>query len=82
MSKFTRVIEAADKESYLFICPGCECTHQIWVKGHKLNWAFNGDVNKPTCSPKSIDKDGAIGRPKNRFAPIRCVRQGVPFIYY
>lgn len=58
MPKFIRVTEHEEKESYLFNCPGCDCSHQIFVKGYNIGWTFNGDLDKPTCSPSLLVRMG------------------------
>lgn len=32
-----------------FHCPGCECTHYFELDTGR--WTWNGDIEKPTCSP-------------------------------
>jgi len=61
MTIFNKVQDSRNNiecQSYLFICPGCDQAHHIFTTtGTKLSnnktplWKFNGDVNKPTCTP-------------------------------
>lgn len=69
MPKFQKVQEGEDQESYIFECPGCECCHQIWVKGYNIGWTFNGDVDKPTCSPSLLVRMGPKPDPITHLAP-------------
>lgn len=40
-------------KQYQFECPGCGCLHAFDVRtdDHRPNWAFNGDMARPTFSP-------------------------------
>lgn len=39
--------------SYVFCCPGCEDSHEIWsgAPDRSISWDFNGDLSLPTFRP-------------------------------
>jgi len=51
MPKFST---CSEKGSFLFVCPGCWQTHQVWTAEsgpRRPRWSFNGDIDSPTISP-------------------------------
>jgi len=47
-----RSIATKDNEAaFAFFCPGCKETHVIWYKSSRVQWDWNGDVDKPTVQP-------------------------------
>lgn len=44
---------------YCFNCPGCECWHQVRIKGPGPNWKWNGDLDKPTFTPSILVNQGS-----------------------
>jgi hypothetical protein len=58
MAKFMKAVDSWNEkqgDTYLFQCPGCDCSHRIATTlGKRINgptWTFNGDLDKPTISP-------------------------------
>lgn len=41
-----------------FWCPGCEDTHQVWVREQHPCWTYNGNPNAPTFSPSVLVTSG------------------------
>lgn len=36
-------------------CPGCEQAHVIYCnRAEKPSWTWNGDINRPTCTPSVL----------------------------
>lgn len=56
--KFKKLEAFKGDPDYLFDCPGCKCSHGVWVHTHPngSNWTFNGDVDRPTVSPSILVK--------------------------
>lgn len=53
------VVQIVDGTRGLFLvhCPGCKMPHQIHTSpDQKVNWTFNGDMEKPTFSPSLLVK--------------------------
>ena len=53
-------------------CPACESLHGISIRGDggkRPNWEWNGDLDKPTCTPSVLnfttysDEDGPDDKP-------------------
>jgi hypothetical protein len=49
----------AGHEDWTFRCPGCKTEHIIVSRAgancsHKVEWGFNGDVDRPTFSPSLL----------------------------
>lgn len=42
----------------MFHCPGCKCSHGVWVKNPHPNngavWGYNGNPEKPTFTPSIL----------------------------
>jgi hypothetical protein len=54
---------AGNPNILLFMCPGCECGHQIHVKPEKnthtgAGWGWNGSMEKPTFTPSILVSSG------------------------
>lgn len=48
---------------YYFECPGCKCSHGVWVKPwNGPVWGFNGSVDLPTFSPSILVRFGPGGK--------------------
>jgi len=61
MPKFQKAVDSWNEkhgETYLFQCPGCDCSHRISTTLGKRKegptWTFNGDLDKPTCTPSLL----------------------------
>lgn len=55
MPKFQQIkTDDPNIEEYMFRCPGCGGAHMIRTKGDRPCWTWNGDVEKPTCSPSLL----------------------------
>jgi hypothetical protein len=55
------VLERTDSPGlYVYWCPGCGYCHHIKTKeyntdpAHHPQWEWNGDMDKPTCSPSFL----------------------------
>lgn len=47
-----KVVASSDGKTMFVFCPGCGHAHGFHVKRETSpNWAFNGDMNKPTFTP-------------------------------
>jgi hypothetical protein len=50
--------------AYIFDCPGCKCSHEVYVRPHispnGASWDFNGNTEKPTFKPSILSK---VSRP-------------------
>lgn len=69
MAKFKKLSEIGGRISYLFPCPGCDCQHQIFTgEGPGPSWSFNGDLDRPTCSPSLLVKMGPEYDPVTHLA--------------
>lgn len=65
------------RPDFLFWCPGCKCSHGVWVSsanGHTgATWGFNGNMDLPTFTPSILCRSG------NESGPTVChsfVRDG------
>jgi hypothetical protein len=59
----SKLHETNIKGLFVFMCPGCNRVHQIWVYPKLINgfaWTFNGDVDKPTFSPSLLIHEGNV----------------------
>lgn len=56
MAKFLKLkTDDPDVVEYIFKCPGCNGgAHMIRTQGERPRWDWNGDVDKPTCSPSLL----------------------------
>jgi hypothetical protein len=55
MAKFQKVkTDEPGVTEYVFTCPGCGGLHMIRTEGERPRWEWNGDVDKPTCSPSLL----------------------------
>jgi hypothetical protein len=46
-----------EQGSIRFHCPGCGCSHYVYVKG-KVVWEWNGSFELPTFSPSILTYSG------------------------
>ncbi len=44
-----------------FHCPGCECSHYVYVKGN-VTWGWNGSLELPTFTPSILTWTGPSER--------------------
>lgn len=78
MSARPVIAHNAENGEVLFDCPGCRCTHRIFVRaGPHPCWGYNGDPVKPTFKP-SIAVSGHNFTPKGRADYDAWVEAGMP----
>jgi hypothetical protein len=67
---------------YLFDCPGCELSHEVYIRPYKnsvgASWEFNGDLDTPTFTPsiniKVTRTDGSIALRCHSFVENGSIR--------
>ena len=69
MAKFEIIEEVNGRVQYMFWCPGCNEYHSIWTGAGRPSWTFNGDLDKPTCSPSLRVQMGPECDPVTHLAP-------------
>lgn len=63
----SKLLLREDDETYvLFMCPGCECAHEIPTTGGK-KWNWNGRIDFPTFTPSIV-----FTQLRGSDAEIRC----------
>lgn len=45
-----------------FECPGCACSHWVWIEGPK-RWQYNGNPDSPTFSPSILVNGNTVLSP-------------------
>lgn len=59
-----------------WLCPGCECGHQVPVKPDPNGWDWNGSLEAPTLAPSILITYGEAP-PPDRPATCHCfIRNG------
>lgn len=54
-NKLKKAFMGADRQGYIFYCPGCEQDHMFVTKDEKPPvWAFNGNMVRPTFNPSLL----------------------------
>lgn len=58
MSKISKVLRDAENGSLIFLCPGCNTRHRVYVDYHDgaVNWGWNRNVDSPTFTPSILTR--------------------------
>jgi nitrate reductase beta subunit len=61
MGQVSRILRQTT-DGYIFFCPGCHSTHQVWTEhlNPEANWSFNNNLEKPTFVPSILVRGSQI----------------------
>lgn len=67
MSNVVELMDDATKQTLVFFCPGCRCSHGVTVKLKGATqgplWSWNGSFDLPTITPSILVRYGREPRP-------------------